>query len=61
MAFNSRTGEVLWRYRFGAPFYAAPSTVTIDDRQILLMPAGTTLTAFALPASAAARTSAFGR
>jgi glucose dehydrogenase len=49
MAVNSRTGEVLWRYRFGAPFYAAPTTFMIDGRQFLLMPAGATLTAFALP------------
>jgi alcohol dehydrogenase (cytochrome c) len=49
MAARSRTGEVLWSYRFGAPFYAAPATFTIDGRQILLMPAGTTLTAFGLP------------
>jgi alcohol dehydrogenase (cytochrome c) len=49
---NSRTGEVLWRYRFGAPMYGAATTFLIDGRQMLLVPAGTTLTAFALPAAA---------
>ena len=49
MAVNSRTGDVLWRYPFGAPFYAAPTTFMIDGRQMLVMPAGATLTAFALP------------
>ena len=48
MAINSRTGDVLWRYSSGAPFYAAPTTVIIDGRQIVLMPAGTTLMAFGL-------------
>jgi alcohol dehydrogenase (cytochrome c) len=48
MAVNSRTGEVLWTYRLGAPFYGAPTTVAIDGRQVLLMPSGTTLTAFGL-------------
>jgi alcohol dehydrogenase (cytochrome c) len=50
MAVNSRTGDVLWRYRLGAPIYAAATTFMIDGRQIVLMPAGTNLTAFGLPA-----------
>jgi alcohol dehydrogenase (cytochrome c) len=49
MAIDAPTGRILWQYRFGAPFYAAPATVEIDGRQVLLMPAGTTLTAFGLP------------
>jgi alcohol dehydrogenase (cytochrome c) len=53
MAVNGRTGQVLWRYRFGAPFFGAPSSVLIDGRQVLLMPAGATLTAFALPSTPA--------
>lgn len=50
VAAESRTGRELWRYRLGAPIYAAPITYMIDGRQYVLMPAGTTLTAFALPA-----------
>lgn len=48
LAFDVRTGAQLWRYLIGAPIYAAPTTVMIDDRQVVLLPAGTTLTAFAL-------------
>jgi alcohol dehydrogenase (cytochrome c) len=49
MGVNSRTGALLWKYYFGSALYGAPSTFMIDGRQILLMPAGATLTAFALP------------
>lgn len=52
MAVDSSNGKVLWQYRLGAPLYAAPSTVMIDGRQVVLIPSGTTLTAFGLPASA---------
>ena len=49
MAVSADTGRVLWRYRLGA-FWGAPSTVMVDDRQLVLMPADQTLTAFALRA-----------
>jgi len=52
MAVNARTGDVLWRYNFGAPFFGAATTAVIGGRQMLLMPSGATLTAFALPVSA---------
>jgi alcohol dehydrogenase (cytochrome c) len=48
-AADSRTGKELWRYQVGAPLYAAPSTYMMDARQYVVVPAGTTLTAFALP------------
>jgi alcohol dehydrogenase (cytochrome c) len=48
LAFDARTGARLWRHLMGAPIYAAPTTVMIGGRQVVLMPAGTTLTAFAL-------------
>jgi alcohol dehydrogenase (cytochrome c) len=48
MAVKSDTGQVLWRHRLPDTFWSAPSTVMIDGRQLLLMPAGQTLTAFAL-------------
>jgi alcohol dehydrogenase (cytochrome c) len=48
LAFDVRTGKPLWRYLIGAPIYAAPTTVLVNGRQIVLLPAGTTLTAFAL-------------
>jgi alcohol dehydrogenase (cytochrome c) len=48
-AADARTGKELWRYRVGAPLYAAPSTYMIGTRQYVIVTAGTTLTAFALP------------
>ncbi|MGQ0736043.1 MAG: pyrroloquinoline quinone-dependent dehydrogenase [Acidobacteriota bacterium] len=48
-AADSRTGKELWRYQMGAPVYAPPTTYQIDGRQFVVMPAGMTLTAFALP------------
>lgn len=50
MAVGADTGRVLWRHRLGGAFWGAPSTVMVGGRQLLLMPAGQTLTAFALPA-----------
>jgi alcohol dehydrogenase (cytochrome c) len=49
IAADSRTGKELWRYQLGHPLYGAPSTHMIDGRQYVMVPAGTTLTAFALP------------
>jgi alcohol dehydrogenase (cytochrome c) len=51
MAVRAETGAVLWRHRLPGAFWGAPSTVMVDTRQLLLMPAGQTLTAFALAAS----------
>jgi alcohol dehydrogenase (cytochrome c) len=50
IALDAATGKHLWHYALGAPIYAAPTTVMVDGRQLVLMPSGTTLTAFALPA-----------
>jgi alcohol dehydrogenase (cytochrome c) len=51
LAADSKTGKELWRYQAGAPIYAPPTTFQIDGRQYVVMPAGMTLTAFALPMS----------
>ena len=48
MAVNADTGQMLWSHRLPGTFWGAPSTVMVDGRQLLLMPAGQTLTAFAL-------------
>jgi alcohol dehydrogenase (cytochrome c) len=48
-AADSKSGSELWRYQTGAPIYAPPTTYTIDGRQFVVMPAGMTLTAFAVP------------
>jgi alcohol dehydrogenase (cytochrome c) len=51
LALDSRTGKLVWRYQMGAPLHGtSPTTYMIDGRQHLLVPAGTTLTAWALPA-----------
>jgi alcohol dehydrogenase (cytochrome c) len=57
MAVKADTGQKLWSHRLSGAFWGAPSTVMVDTRQLLLMPAGQTLTAFALasPATPAAR------
>jgi alcohol dehydrogenase (cytochrome c) len=51
-AADARSGKDLWRYQTGAPIYAPPTTYMIDNRQYVIMPAGSILTPFALPATA---------
>ena len=53
MAFDARTGKNLWRFQTGAPLNAGPTTYMVDGRQYVLLPSGTTLTAFALPDASA--------
>jgi alcohol dehydrogenase (cytochrome c) len=49
-ALDSRNGKLLWAYQLGANLYGtSPTTFMLDGRQVLLVPAGTTLTAWALP------------
>jgi len=49
MAFDARTGRNLWHYQTGSALYSAPTTYLLDGRQYVLVPSGTTLTAYALP------------
>ena len=50
LALESKTGKLRWRYQMGSNLHGtAPVTFMLDGRQILLVPAGTTLTAWALP------------
>ena len=50
LALDSRDGKLLWRYQMGAPMHGtSPTTYMVDGRQYVLVPAGTTLTAWALP------------
>ena len=50
MAFDSRTGKNLWHYQLGSALRStAGTTYMVDGRQYLLVPSGSTLTAFALP------------
>ena len=50
MAFDAATGSNLWHYQTGSRIWgAAAMTFMLDGRQLVLIPSGTTLTAFALP------------
>jgi alcohol dehydrogenase (cytochrome c) len=50
MAFDAVTGENLWHYQTGSRIWGAGAmTHLLDGRQYVLIPSGTTLTAFALP------------
>jgi alcohol dehydrogenase (cytochrome c) len=49
LAVDARNGKSLWRYQTGMPIYAAAITYLLDGRQYVVIPSGTTLTAFALP------------
>jgi alcohol dehydrogenase (cytochrome c) len=50
LALDSRTGKLLWRYYMGATLHGtSPVTYMLDGRQHILVPSGTTLTAWALP------------
>jgi alcohol dehydrogenase (cytochrome c) len=50
LALNSRSGELLWRYQMGSPLHGTSAiTYMLDGRQHILVPSGTTLTAWALP------------
>jgi alcohol dehydrogenase (cytochrome c) len=49
-ALDARTGKQLWSYRMGSLIWgAAPTTVMLDGRQLVMLPSGNTLTAFGLP------------
>jgi alcohol dehydrogenase (cytochrome c) len=50
LALDSRKGTLLWRYQMGANMHGtSPITYMVDGRQHILVPSGTTLTAWALP------------
>jgi alcohol dehydrogenase (cytochrome c) len=50
LALESKTGKLLWRYQMGSNLHGtSPITYMLDGRQHLLVPSGTTLTAWALP------------
>jgi alcohol dehydrogenase (cytochrome c) len=50
LALDSRTGKLLWRYQMGANLHGtSPITYMLDGRQHILVPSGTSLTAWALP------------
>ena len=57
LALDSRSGKLLWRYQMGATLHGtSPVTYMLDGRQHLLVPSGTTLTAWTLPETTTAAT-----
>jgi len=50
IALDSRDGQMLWQYQMGAQLHGTSATTyMVDGRQYVLVPAGATLTAWALP------------
>ena len=50
LAMDSRSGKLLWNYQLGSNVHGtSPTTYMLDGRQYVLVPAGATLVAFALP------------
>jgi alcohol dehydrogenase (cytochrome c) len=50
LAMDSRSGKLLWNYQLGWNVHGtSPTTYMLDGRQHVLVPAGATLVAFALP------------
>jgi outer membrane protein assembly factor BamB len=48
-AYDARTGKILWNFQTGAPIFAAPVTVMVGAKQLVLIGSGTTVFAFGLP------------
>ena len=46
--YDPKSGKNVWHFQTGSSLYAGAITYMVDGRQYVLMPAGTTLTAFAL-------------
>jgi alcohol dehydrogenase (cytochrome c) len=55
IALDGKTGKDLWHYQTGAAIFGSANTFMLDGRQYVLIPAGTNLTAFALPDAAVTR------
>jgi len=49
MAFDARSGKLLWRFSTGARLVTAPIIYSIEKRQYVAMPSGGALLVFALP------------
>jgi alcohol dehydrogenase (cytochrome c) len=49
IALDGKSGRSLWHYQLGSGMAGSATTYMLDGRQYVVMPAGATLTAFALP------------
>ena len=50
-AYDPMTGQRAWRFWTGAQIFVPPTNYLLDGRQHVVIPSGTTMTAFSLPAS----------
>ncbi len=50
-AYDARTGRIVWNFQTGSAVYAAPVTVMVGTKQLVLAGSGTTIFAFGLPAN----------
>lgn len=48
MAVDASNGNVLYKFSTGAPIFGPPTSFMLDGKQIVLMPSGSTVTAFAV-------------
>jgi len=58
IAFDARSGKVVWHFPTGAALYASPMTYSVDGKQYVAIAAGSALLAFALPEPASAAAAA---
>ena len=49
IAFDAKTGNVLWRFQAGGTIIAPPISYALDGRQYIAVAAGQTMVTFALP------------
>jgi alcohol dehydrogenase (cytochrome c) len=49
VALDATSGKDLWHIQLGAAIYSSPMTYALDGKQYVVIPAGGTLFAFALP------------
>jgi alcohol dehydrogenase (cytochrome c) len=49
MAFDAKTGKILWKLNTGNRLVTAPITYVVEGRQYVTMPSGSALLTFALP------------
>jgi alcohol dehydrogenase (cytochrome c) len=49
MAFDSRSGKILWRFQTGAQIDSSPMSYAVDGKQFVVLAAGQVLYAFGLP------------
>ena len=52
IAFDDRTGKVLWKFQTGASIHAPPISYAVEGTQYIAVASGPAILTFALPAAA---------